>query len=92
MQVAGAVLVNGQVATADFMFWSPVAAVRADLAVALTPELAAVIGAGVDGWPGRSVNTETMYVGRTFTAQIDETWKVGAIGVGATLGLRMLIR
>jgi hypothetical protein len=82
---------TGKYGDADLEFWSPRAAVRVDAAIALAPQLAAVVGAGVDGWPGRDVETDTMYTAGTPALQ-HETWKVGAIGFGASLGLRLLIR
>jgi hypothetical protein len=93
MSVAGVRQVNGGLASADFVFWSPLAVARADLAIALTPQLSAVVGAGAYGWPGRTVETDGAYSGTTsFMTPVHETWQIGAIGFAASLGLRMLIR
>jgi hypothetical protein len=93
MSVGAARVVNGDVGTADFVFWSPVAAARADVSLALTPQLAAVVGAGVDGWPGRSVETDGTYTTRSaFMVPVHESWTIGAIGFVANVGLRLLIR
>jgi hypothetical protein len=83
----------GTLATAQTAFWAPLPAVEAAASFSLTPELAAVLGVRVDGVPARTVNeTDTYCDDFGNCANADESWRVGAIAAGATLGLRLLFR
>ena len=76
----------------DLAFWSPLPAVQASLSLALTPEIEAVAGVRIDGVPARTVDQIDVYcVSFGSCAQYDDSWRIGALAAGATLGLRFLL-
>ncbi|HEU0029173.1 MAG TPA: hypothetical protein VFQ53_00985 [Kofleriaceae bacterium] len=78
--------------TASLTFWSPLPAVQAGLAFALSPTLSAVAGARVDGVPARSVERDVVYCDLGgCAAPVRETWQIGGFSFGVNLGLRLLI-
>lgn len=83
----------GSPATAETGFWAPLPAVEASAAFSLTPELAAVAGLRLDGAWARTVDeTDTYCDGLGSCAKAHESWRVGAVAAGATLGLRLVFR
>ena len=78
---------------ASLAFWSPLPAVQADLAIALSPSLAVVASLRVDGTPRFDVARDVTYCDSIGCyAPAHETWRVGGFAYGAALGLRLSIR
>ncbi len=81
-----------QPGTAELAFWSPIGAAQLALAFQLTPNLAALLVARVDGAPHHSVESDVSYciVGGCLPPT-RETWDLGGFALGAALGLRLEI-
>jgi hypothetical protein len=82
-----------QPGTASLSFWSPLPAVQAGVAFALSPDLAAVATVRVDGVPARSVDRDVVYCDFfSCYAPVHETWQIGTFAYGVNLGLRLVLR
>jgi hypothetical protein len=81
---------NGGIASVHF--WSPLLALQARAAFVLSPTLSAILGARVEGTPARSVGRDTVYCDFACFAPVHETWDVGGLGYGVTLGLSLTLR
>jgi hypothetical protein len=78
---------------ASLALWSPLPALQANMAIALSPNIDAVVGARVDGIPARDVDTDLIYCDYFgCVGPVRETWSVGGISYGIVLGLRLAVR
>jgi hypothetical protein len=78
--------------TAELDFRAPLGAVQLGLAVALSPNLEAVLSARVDGTPVRDIDRRVTYCSEICFAPRDETWQIGGFAYGVNVGLRLLSR
>jgi len=78
---------------ADVAFWSPLVAAQVAVAFKLSPYLAAVGALRADGAPARDVERDITYC--DFSGCLPpqrETWQVGGLAYGLSVGLRLTIR
>jgi hypothetical protein len=86
------------VGTADLAFSTMLPTAQAGIAYALSPMIHAVLAARVDGLPARDEMRSVTYcvdaVGPLLQCSPPqlETWRVGGLSFGATLGLRFVLR
>lgn len=73
-------------------FMNPRPALQLSLALALSPNVQALVAARVDGLPTRDVESATVYCDFGCAAPVMETWQIGGISYGAVLGLRLVAR
>jgi hypothetical protein len=78
--------------TARVDAWAPLAGAQLAAAIAMSPILELVGAVRVDGAPTRDVERELVYCDRVCEAPVRETWRVGGVAFGITLGLRLQIR
>ncbi len=77
--------------TAELGFWAPLGAAQAIAAFALSPTLAAIASARVEGAPVRDVLRDVTYCERRGCyPAMRESWAVGGVNAGVALGLRFL--
>lgn len=84
--------------TADLRFYRAVPAAQVGVAYALSPMIYAVVAARVDGLPAQDEVRAVSYCRDASgpflactTPQV-ETWRIGGMSFGATLGLRLVLR
>jgi hypothetical protein len=87
-----------QVGTADLGFSTITPAVQAGITFAMSPMIQAVLSVRVDGLPATDEQRAVSYCEEAAgpflecsTAQL-ETWRIGGLSFGATLGLRFVLR
>jgi hypothetical protein len=74
------------------VFWTPLPAAQLSFAIALTPNMEALVAARVDGVPARDVEKGVVYCNVGCSPPVAETWSIGGVSAGIVLGLRFLVR
>jgi hypothetical protein len=78
--------------TASVTFRSPLVGLQTGVALTLSPAVAAIATARIEGFPRREADRDVIYCDFGCTSEIHETWQVGGFGWGVNVGLRLLIR
>lgn len=76
---------------ASLVFWSPLPAAQTGIEIALSPDLAALVSARVEGLPARGVDRDVTYCDLFGADPVRERWNLGGFSYGGSLGLRMVL-
>ncbi|HEY4055401.1 MAG TPA: hypothetical protein VGM39_02295 [Kofleriaceae bacterium] len=87
-----AILMGFNQAFADVSFWRPLAAVQANLVLALSPGLSVLVGLRAEDTFAHDVDTDLRYCDpHGHCEMMKETWSVGGLSYGLNAGIRVML-